>query len=167
MTGVLMALLRRPCFRVFIRSGFATTSSSFTPACCIAPALCSTRPTSTGKKTRSWISSTPVRRKLPGGSTITRARFLRPPMRRTSSRTRATASSMIPDFKSCTSFIAMIAEQRFGFNPRAGGGTGALDRHHRRSALRRRQDGRGNESSGHAVDHGDRNHAGPRLSFRA
>ena len=70
-----------------------------------------------------------------------------------------------PDFKSCTSFIAMVAEQRFGFNAGVGRRPGALDRHHRRRALRGREDCRRDESSGDEVDHGDRIGAG--LELRA
>ncbi len=45
-----------------------------------------------------------------------------------------------PDFKSCTSFIATIAEQRFGFDPSPGGRLGALDGHRRRRDVSRCQD---------------------------
>jgi len=43
--------------------------------------------------------------------------FLSPEMRHTSSRIKSNRKFYDPDFKSCTSFIAMIAQQRFGFDP--------------------------------------------------
>ena len=74
---------------------------------------------------------------------------------------------MIPAFKSCTSFIAMIGEQRFGFNPAPVAElvhwTDIIDG----ALYRRRQNRGGNEGSGHEADHGHRILAGPRLLFRA
>ena len=93
------------------------TPNSNSPAWSTAPALCSTRSNLTATRTPSSTSNTPARPKLPGGLTITRARSSRPADAEHFEQDQSNRKFYDPDFKSCTSFIAMIAQQRFGFDP--------------------------------------------------
>ena len=68
-------------------------------------------------KTPSWTSSIPARPRLPGGSTITSAPSSTPEDAVHFEQDQSNRKFYDPDFKSCTSFIATIAEQRFGFDP--------------------------------------------------
>ena len=68
-------------------------------------------------KTPSSISNIPPLPKSPGGSIITKARSLLPPTQATLNRIRVIASFTIPISNPARSFIATIAEQRFGFDP--------------------------------------------------
>ncbi len=63
------------------------------------------------------ISSIPVRPKLPGGSIITKVLFFLRPDATHFEQDQSNRKFYDPDFKSCTSFIAMVAKERFGFDP--------------------------------------------------
>lgn len=111
-----MELLRQRFSPAFIASEFAKTPTSPSPDCCIAPVRCLTSLISTATKMPSSISSTPVRQDHWWFDHHESA-FLSPDDAAHFERDQSNRKFYDPDFKSCTSFIAMIAQQRFGFDP--------------------------------------------------
>ena len=88
---------------------------------CTVPALYLTRANSVATRTPSWISSIRRRPESHGGSIITNRPFLLPRITRTSSlasRIRECAARKFfdPNYTSCTSFLAHIAQTRYNFD---------------------------------------------------
>ena len=74
------------------------------------------RPTSPATRTPSSTSSIRRRRRLPGGSIITRALSVTPEDAEHYEQTLSNTKFYDPDYRSCTKFIADVTENRFGFN---------------------------------------------------
>ena len=94
-------------------------SSSFTPACCIAPARCLTKDQFDGDENAIVdfkYSSSP---KITWWFDHHESAFLSPADAAHFEHDESNRKFYDPAFKSCTSFIAMIAEQRFGFDPQS------------------------------------------------
>ena len=82
-------------------------------------------------------------------------------------RTRAGGSFTIPDFKSCTKFIAHVAEDTFRLSRIARpGGTRLLGGHHRWRPVSQRANRGGAEGAGDAADAGHRGDPRPQLIHR-
>ena len=124
------------------------------------PALCSTRTISTATRTQSSTSSIRVRPQITWWFDHHQSAFLSPEDAAHFEQDQGNRKFYDPDFKSCTSFIATIAEQRFGFNPAPVAElvqwTDIIDG----ALYEDAKDCGGDEGSGHEVDHGDRVGAG-------
>ncbi len=106
-----MELLRRRCSPAFTGNAFARTWSSCSPACCIAQVHCSTRSDFDGDENAIVdfkYSSSP---KITWWFDHHQSAFLTPEDAAHFEQGLSNCKFYDPDFKSCTSFIAMIARR--------------------------------------------------------
>jgi len=123
------------------------------PAYCIVPARCSTKSNSTEMKTPSSIFKYSSSPKITWWFDHHESAFLSPADAAHFEQDDSNRKFYDPAFKSCTSFIAMIAEQRFGFDPRSvEPELGEMDRHFD-GAMYETEVAVEDERAGHEADH--------------
>ncbi len=113
-----MELPPQPFFHVFIANVFATTWNLSIAACFIVPARLFNEADFDGDENAIVdfkYSSSP---KITWWFDHHESAFLTPADAAHFEQDQSNRKFYDPDFKSCTSFIAMIAEQRFGFDPK-------------------------------------------------
>ena len=116
-TNVLTARLRPHCFLVFIANAFVATPTLSLRAWSTEPARCSTRSSSTATRMPSSTFKYSSSPNITWWFDHHESAFLSPSDAEHFEQDQSNRKFYDPDFKSCTSFIAMIAQQRFGFDP--------------------------------------------------
>jgi hypothetical protein len=120
-------LLPPRCSHASIANASAATPSSNSPAWCTAPGLCSTRRQFDGDENAIVdfkYSSSP---KITWWFDHHESAFLSPADAEHFEQDQSNRKFYDPDFKSCTSFIAMIASAALRFRSLIAGRSGALD----------------------------------------